>query len=185
VELAAAGAWGLQLGNEESGELLARAQAGDLPAFSSLYRQHHRRVYALCTRMSGDRALAEDLTQETFVTAWRKLGSFRGESAFSTWLHRVAVNTVLAHQRRNAGWFKRVVGGLDEFPEPELHERPDLARDLESAIAQLPERARQVFVLVDVEGLGHREAAELMGIAEGTSKAQLSRARSLLREMLA
>jgi RNA polymerase sigma-70 factor (ECF subfamily) len=164
--------------------LLARAQAGDLPAFASLYRQHHRRVYALCVRMSGDRALAEDLTQEAFVTAWRKLGSFRGEAAFSTWLHRVAVNTVLAHQRRNAGWLRRIVSGLDEVPEPELHEHPDKARDLEAAIAQLPERARQVFVLVDVEGYGHREAAELMGIAEGTSKAQLSRARALLREIL-
>lgn len=185
MELAAGGAWTLQQEDEGGRELLARAQAGDLPAFSSLYRQHHRRVYALCVRMSGDRALAEDLTQETFVTAWRKLGSFRGEAEFSTWLHRVAVNTVLGHQRRNAGWFKRIVSGLDEFPEPEFHERPDHARDLESAIAQLPERARQVFVLVDVEGYGHREAAELMGIAEGTSKAQLSRARSLLREILA
>jgi RNA polymerase sigma-70 factor (ECF subfamily) len=185
VELAADGAWGLQLGNEESRELLARAQAGDRPAFSALYRQHHRRVYALCVRMSGDRALAEDLTQETFVTAWRKLDSFRGEAAFSTWLHRVAVNTVLAHQRRNAGWLRRVVSGVEDLPEPEVHERPDEVRDLESAIAQLPERARQVFVLVDVEGLGHREAAAALGIAEGTSKAQLSRARSLLREMLA
>ena len=185
MELAAAGAWGLQLGNEEGRELLARAQAGDVPAFASLYRLHHRRIHALCVRMSGDRALAEDLTQETFVTAWRKLGSFRGEAEFSTWLHRVAVNTVLGHQRRHAGWFRRIVGGLDQAPEPELHERPDQERDLETAIARLPERARQVFVLVDVEGLGHREAADRLGIAEGTSKAQLSRARSLLREMLA
>lgn len=185
MELAAAGAWALQGEAEENRDVLARAQAGEVPAFAELFRRHHRRIYALCARMSGDRALAEDLTQETFVTAWRKLDSFRGDAEFSTWLHRVAVNTVLGHQRRNAGWLRRVVSGADALPEPELHERPDQARDLEQAISRLPERARQVFVLIDVEGLGHREAADVLGIAEGTSKAQLSRARSLLREMLA
>jgi RNA polymerase sigma-70 factor (ECF subfamily) len=182
--LAVRGALALRQELDDGRELVARAQAGDMPAFAGLHERHHRRIYALCVRMCGDRALAEDLTQEAFVTAWRKLNSFRGEAEFSTWLHRVAVNTVLAHQRRHGPWLRRIVGGLDQAPEPELHERPDQARDLESAIARLPARARQVFVLVDVEGYGHREAADLLGIAEGTSKAQLSRARSLLREML-
>lgn len=184
MDLESAGAAPAARSEADGADLLARARAGEVPAFAGLYRRHHRRVHALCARMSGDRALADDLTQETFITAWRRLDSFRGESEFSTWLHRVAVNTVLAHKRRQAPWLRRIAGDVDELPEPGMHETPDHARDLEAAIARLPPRAREVFVLVDVEGWSHRETAAQLGIAEGTSKAQLSRARELLRGML-
>ena len=150
-----------------------------------MIRRHAESVWRTCLRVTGAVHDAQDAFQATWCILLAKGRSIREMGSAAAWLHRVAVNTVLAHRRRNAGWLRRVVTGVDELPEPEVHERPDQVRDLESAIAQLPERARQVFVLVDVEGYGHREAAELMGIAEGTSKAQLSRARSLLREILA
>ncbi len=138
-------------------DLVARAQAGDQTAFRELYREHAGRVYALCLRLTGDGRDAEERTQDVFVRLWDKLSSFRGESAFSSWLHRLAVNVVL-----NEG----------------------LGIDLERAIAELPDGAREVFVLYDIEGYGHGEIAQLVGIAEGTSKAQLFRARRLLREKL-
>lgn len=165
--------------------LVRRARGGDQHAFAALYQAHYRRVYALCLRLTADVAAAEELTQEAFVRAWQKLETFRGEALFSTWLHRLTVNEVLQWQRRHRPWLKRVLPGMDEELENRAaEERTGEARDLEQAIAALPERARQVFVLVDVEGYTHEEAAELMGTAVGTSKAQLSRARSLLRGML-
>lgn len=163
--------------------LVARAQAGDQAAFADLYRGHHRKVFALCVRLSGDRSLAEELTQETFVRAWQQLRGFRGESQLSTWLHRVAVNVVLGWQRKHRIWLERRMPE-DEIPDHAVHESPGQARDLETAIAALPDRARQVFVLVDVEGHTHEETAALLGVAVGTSKAQLFRARQLLRGML-
>jgi RNA polymerase sigma-70 factor (ECF subfamily) len=165
-----------------------RAQAGDAAAFRTLYEAHVGRVYALCLRLTGDPTEAAEHTQDAFVRAWERLDSFRGESAFSTWLHRLTVNEVLASRRADGRRGARVM----------LHEAPDtLARpasatppatgtrpDLESAIAALPPGARAVFVLHDVEGYRHDEIAALQGIAEGTSKAQLHRARRLLREAL-
>lgn len=166
--------------------LVARAAAGDVAAFEELYRLNVGRVYALCLRMSGNPALAEELVQETFVRAWQKLGTFRGSSAFSTWLHRVTVNVVLGHQRSSDRREARVSGTVEEFiPDHKARgSHPGQAIDLERAISGLPEGARTVFILHDVEGCLHREIARLTGIAVGTSKAQLHRARKLLRKAL-
>src|SRR5919197_6161881 len=171
-------------------DLVARAQAGDQPAFRDLYRQHAGRVYALCLRLTGDGRDAEERTQDVFVRLWDKLRSFRGDSAFSSWLHRLAVNVVL-NERRTTGRRERrvmpmedpdvVVGAQHAAP---VHHALGLSIDLERAIAELPDGAREVFVLYDIEGYGHQEIAALVGIAEGTSKAQLFRARRLLREQL-
>jgi RNA polymerase sigma-70 factor (ECF subfamily) len=167
-------------------ELVQQAQAGDHAAFGELYRQHVGRVYALCLRLAADRGRAEELTQDVFVHAWGKLATFRGESAFSTWLHRLAVNVVLGQRRGDRRRELRVfaTGTPEALERPGRDATPALGLDLERAIARLPAGARHVFVLHDVEGYGHAEIGRLTGIAEGTSKAQLFRARRLLREML-
>jgi len=169
-----------------SDDLVARAQAGDQTAFRELYRQHAGRVYALCLRLTGDGRDAEERTQDVFVRLWDKLRSFRGDSAFSSWLHRLAVNVVLNERRTTGRRERRVM--LAEDPDTVVgaqHAAPlHLNIDLERAIAELPDGAREVFVLYDIEGYGHGEIAQLVGIAEGTSKAQLFRARRLLREKL-
>ncbi len=163
-----------------------RAQAGEVGAFEELYRQNVGRIYALCLRMAGDAAEAEELTQEAFVRAWEKLPSFGGRSAFSSWLHRLAVNVVLGRWRARGRRRERVVALADAatLSEPRHRPRPRQAVDLERAIRRLPTGARTIFVLHDVEGYRHREIAELTGLKEGTSKAQLHRARRLLREVL-
>lgn len=167
--------------------LVSRAQAGDLAAFEELYRQHVRRVYALCLRLSGDSALAEELTQEAFVRAWKKLVQFRGESAFSTWLHPLAVNVALAERRsrrsRDAHTF--LTDDAAAFERPPAGDGLEGRLDIERALASLPAGARAVFVLHDVEGYRHDEIAGMTGVTVGTSKAQLHRARRLLRERLA
>ena len=167
-------------------DLVARAQAGDQTAFRELYRQHAGRVYALCLRLTGDGRDAEERTQDVFVRLWDKLRSFRGDSAFSSWLHRLAVNVVLNERRTTGRRERRVMSAED--PDTVVgaqHAAPlHLNIDLERAIAELPDGAREVFVLYDIEGYGHGEIAQLVGIAEGTSKAQLFRARRLLREKL-
>ena len=157
------------------------------PAFHELYRAHVGRVYAVCLRLVREAREAEERTQDVFVRAWERLRSFRGESAFGSWLHRLAVNVVLEDQRKRRRREIRVL----PVDEPETLERPGaesggagLSLDLERAIAALPEGAREVFVLYDVEGYTHAEIADLTGIAEGTSKAQLFRARRLLRKAL-
>jgi RNA polymerase sigma-70 factor, ECF subfamily len=170
-------------GDDEATRLaLARAQAGDAGAFARLYRDHHRKIYALCLRLTADRGAAEELTQDTFVKAWQRLDSFRGEARFSTWLHRIAVNTAISHRRKRA-WLSLRPAFDDEVP-ADLAPPPGLMRDLDRAIARLPPRARHVFVLIDVEGFSHEEAASTLGMAVGTSKAHLHRARELLRGML-
>ena len=179
--------------------LVARAAAGDREAFEGLYRAHVGRVYALCARMSGDRATAEELTQDVFVRAWDKLALFRGESAFSTWLHRLAVNVVL-HRRKADGLRRtRFTSSDDEegtggdeaaaamastSPHRSGAAGPGDRMDLEAAIAGLPPGARRVFVHHDVEGYKHEEIAGMLGITAGGSKAQLHRARLLFREAL-
>jgi RNA polymerase sigma-70 factor (ECF subfamily) len=162
-----------------------RAQQGDAAAFGELYRTHAGRIHALCLRLEGDQTRAEELTQDVFVRAWERLSTFRGESAFGTWLHRLAVNVVLADRRSLWRRGRRLLFTGD----PAAFERPGEAvsgnaSDLEGAIAGLPPGARTVFVLHDIEGYTHDEIARLSGIAEGTSKAQLFRARRLLREAL-
>lgn len=166
-------------------ELVRRAQAGEADAFERLYREQVGRVYALCLRLSGDRAAAEELTQDVFVRLWERLRSFRGESAFSTWLHRLAANVALMAHRARGRRERRVIpvddpAAFDRGATPAAGE----ALDLERALARLPPGAREVFVLHDVEGFGHAEVGRMLGIAEGTSKAQLFRARRLLRGML-
>lgn len=167
-------------------DLVARAQFGDQAAFRDLYRQHAGRVYALCLRLTGDARDAEERTQDVFVRLWDKLRSFRGESAFSSWLHRLTVNVVL-NERRTTGRREQRVTVAEDPGSLEKHRgnpMEGLSIDLERAIAELPDGAREVFVLYDIEGYAHAEIAELVGIAEGTSKAQLFRARRLLREKL-
>mgnify|MGYP001818562441 CR=1 FL=1 len=167
-------------------DLVREAQRGDTAAFEELYRQHVSNVYGLCLRMCSNRGKAEDLTQEAFIRAWQKLGSFRRQSSFSTWLHRLAVNLVLGHLRSTGRWESRLTA-IDSLPERSdggAAARPEHAVDLERAIAQLPPQARMVFVLHDIEGYKHHEIASLCGLAVGTSKAHLHRARRQLREEL-
>ena len=171
----------------EEWTLASRAREGDLAAFEALYRKHVRRVYALCLRLSGNAALAEELTQEAFVRAWKKLAQFRGESAFSTWLHPLVVNVALAERRsrrsREAHTF--LTDDIAVYDRAALAIDPGERLDVEQAVASLPAGAGAVFVLHDVEGYRHDEIAEMTGVTVGTSKAQLHRARQLLRERLA
>ncbi|TAK40091.1 MAG: sigma-70 family RNA polymerase sigma factor [Lysobacteraceae bacterium] len=168
---------------------LARsAAAGDCTAFEALYRRHAGRVHGVIARLVGhDRARAEDLTQDAFVRAWQALPAYRFESAFSTWLHRLAVNTALMDMRARRSRVQadageeafEAIGATDSAGHVAA-----LSMDLERAVATLPPRARAVLVLYDVEGWKHEEIAEALGMAVGSSKAQLHRARGLLRERL-
>jgi RNA polymerase sigma-70 factor (ECF subfamily) len=175
-------------------EAIRQAQTGDGAAFEYLYRSHSRRVYSLCLRMIGNTAEAEELTQEAFLQVFRKINTFRGDSAFSTWLHRLAVNTVLMRLR------KKTVAAMpledssmgDEFDKQKKeYGAPDLALtgsidriQLELAIAQLPPGYKRAFVLHDVQGYEHREIAEMLGSSIGNSKSQLHKARTRLRKLL-
>jgi len=171
----------------EEGRLIRAAAGGSSVAFEELYRRHVGRVHGLCLRMTAHLETAEDCTQETFVQAWRNLARFEGRSGVATWLHRIAVNAVLAHRRRRIELL-----GQEDSAEAEAAERladdragdPSGGRDLEAAIAGLPAAARDVLVLVGVYGYTHDEAAAMLGIASGTSKAQLHRARRLLADRL-
>ncbi len=166
--------------------LVAEACRGDERAFERLYRAHVGRIHALTLRLSDDPRHAEELTQDVFVRAWERLATFRGESAFGTWLHRLAVNVVLSDRRSAWRRVRRVTpaGDLLEMDAEYRMPAPGLRLDLDAAIAGLPPGARTVFVLHDIEGYEHGEIAALTGIATGTSKAQLFRARRLLREAL-
>ena len=162
----------------------ALAAGGDVRAFERLYRGHVGRVHALARRMMGEDE-ASDLTQEVFVRAWQKLGSFRGESAFGTWLHRVAVNLILTKRASARTERERTQGGDEVFETiPARAGHHEQRMDFEAAIVHLPEGARQVFVLHDVEGYKHEEIASLLGVTSGTTKAQLHRARMILRKHL-
>ncbi len=161
---------------------IERARNGDPDAFEAVYRAHAGRVYALCLRMSADAGRAAELTQDVFVRAWEKLKTFRGDSAFSTWLHSLAVNVVLSALRTERRRSEEPLES-ESFPVP-CSPFPEDLMDLEAAIASLPPMARQVVVLHDLEGYQHDEIGKLLGIAEGTSKAHCFRARRLLRERL-
>ena len=176
-------------------EAIRLAQLGDAPAFERIYRLHSRRVYALCLRMVGNTAEAEDLTQEAFLQLFRKIATFRGESAFSTWLHRLAVNVVLMRLRKKT----LTESSLEEATEPDEESGgprkdvggPDLRLsgsidrvNLERAISQLPPGYKSVFVLHDIQGYEHNEIADIMGCSIGNSKSQLHKARTRLRELL-
>jgi RNA polymerase sigma-70 factor, ECF subfamily len=160
------------------------AAGGDRRAFERLYAAHVDRIHTLCVRMCADRSTAEELTQDVFVRAWDKLSLFRGESAFGTWLHRMAVNVVLNH-RKVAGR-ERSRSAADDAVDVVASRPLQLGdrMDLEQAVAQLPPGARRVFLLHDVEGYKHEEIAAMLGVTSGGTKAQLHRARMLLREAL-
>ena len=170
---------------------LARKSAeGDMAAFEQLYERHNRRVYTLCLRMTANTAEAEDLTQEVFIHLFRKVGSFRGESAFTTWLHRMAVNHVLMHFRKRKS-LKEQTTADGEMPEQVARGTENPARmpvldrvALDEAVAELPPGYRTVFVLHDVEGYDHEEVARILGCSSGTSKSQLHKARKKLRGLL-
>lgn len=170
----------------EDSALVRLAVAGDRAAFDALYRRHVPRVYGVCLRMVADVARAERLTQDAFVLAWRRIASFREESAFPSWLHRIAVNTVLQDARTT----RRRESRVEPTAEPArlnaagAGDEPELRIELERAVALLPPRAREVLVLHDIEGYTHAEIARVTGTAVGTTKAQLHRARQLLREIL-
>ena len=163
---------------------IRQAQESDARAFESLYRMHVDKVYGLCLRMTGNVSEAEDCTQEAFILAWNKLEKFRGDSAFSTWLHRIAVNAVLGRIRKSQREHDRIQAVADA--EPKRVETGDTGelRDLANAVNRLPEGARHVFVLYAVYGYSHEEAGKMLDIAVGTSKAQLHRARRLLVQQL-
>jgi RNA polymerase sigma-70 factor, ECF subfamily len=166
------------------GALVERARRGEVRAFERLYREHSPRVYGLCLRLTRDTAQAEDCVQETFINAWRGLERFETRSALGTWLHRIAVNVVLGKRRR----ITPPIESLDEAPEKADREwtleTPVEVEEIEDAIAGLPDGARDVLVLCALYGYSHGEAAEMLGVAEGTCKAQLHRARHLLRDRL-
>ncbi len=163
---------------------IRQAQTGDSVAFEALYRMHVDKVYGLCLRMTGNVAEAEDCTQDAFIQAWTKLNNFRGDSAFGTWLHRVAVNTVLGRMRKSRREQDRIRAVTEISDAPVAMGDSGGLRDLEQAIDELPSGARHVFVLHAVYGYSHDETGGMLGIAAGTSKAQLHRARRLLAQQL-
>ena len=179
---------------EQSGlndlELAQRSAQGDGLAFEQLYRRHFRRVYALCLRMLGEATQAEDLTQDVFINLYNKIGSFRGESAFTTWLHRMTVNQVLMHFRKRSTKSEltteegetpvQIVRGTENPNAMPVIDRISLER----AVQQLPPGYRTVFILHDVEGYEHDEIARMLGVSEGTSKSQLHKARLKLRGLI-
>ena len=176
------------LPNVGAADLVRRAQAGEEDAFDALYRAHADRVYGICLRMSGNAQEAERLAQDAFVRLWKRIGSFRGESEFSSWLYRLTVNVVLEDSRSTRRRHARV----EHVDDPAALDRGHAAEAehtesrivLEAAIARLPEGARQALVLHDIEGYKHEEIARMTGAAVGTIKAQLHRARKLLRQVL-
>lgn len=166
-------------------DVVRRAQQGDVSAFESLYRTHSVAVYALCRRMVGDDREARDLVQDVFVRAWERLTTFRGQSSLTTWLHRLGVNVVLEHLRSSKRDAARLMDGDDEtFGSRSMAGRLDAAIDLDAALVQLPNGARVVFVLHDMEGYSHDEISQMTGIAPGTARAQLWRARRALMKLL-
>jgi RNA polymerase sigma-70 factor (ECF subfamily) len=171
-------------------ELVKLAETGNIAAFEMLYERYHRRTYSLCLRMTNSQTESEDLTQEVFIQLFRKIGSFRGESAFSTWLHRLTVNQVLMHFRRRSvknektsedgEMPEQIVPGTENQKRMPVLDRIALTR----AIEQLPPGYKNAFVLHDVEGYEHEEVARILGISVGTSKSQLHKARLKLRGLL-
>jgi RNA polymerase sigma-70 factor (ECF subfamily) len=164
--------------------LIERAQRHDSAAFEALYRMHVDKIYGLCLRMTGNTAEAEDCTQDAFIQAWSKLDRFRGDSAFGTWMHRVAVNTVLGRMRKSKREHDRIQAVSDVVNTPDSIGDSGSIQDLEEAMNKLPKGARHVFVLHAVYGYSHDETGGMLGIAAGTSKAQLHRAKRLLAQQL-
>jgi RNA polymerase sigma-70 factor, ECF subfamily len=173
------------LDNDEDLQLVSRAKSGDKAAFEKLYRTNVSRIYTICLRISADRIKAEELTQDVFVKVWEKLNTFKGESKFSTWIYRIAVNTSLLELRNRKRWFARFrnFSMLLNF-DKKVSISIGNSIDLENAISFLPEKARLIFIMHDIEGYKHDEIAKILSVKTGTTKAQLHRARKLLREAL-
>lgn len=165
-------------------DVVRRAQQGDVAAFESLYRAHAPAVYALCRRMTGDEHEARELLQDVFIRTWQRLPTFRGQSTLATWMHRLAVNVVLERMRSNKRNLARFLDDGDQESLPARPASPDARVDLDAAVAKLPPGARSVFVLHDVYGYSHDEIAAMTGIAAGTARAQLFRARQALMRLL-
>ncbi len=164
--------------------LISRAQRADARAFEALYKLHIDKVYGICLRMTGNVSEAEDCAQEAFIQAWNKLDRFRGDSAFSTWLHRIAVNSVLGRMRKSKREQDRIVAVTDNAPATFVHGETGALKDISEAVDRLPQGARNVFVLHAIYGYSHDETGVMLGIAAGTSKAQLHRAKRLLAQQL-
>lgn len=173
-------------GRDDPAALAARARDGDMAAFEQLYRQHAGRVHAVCLRILADRGAAEECTQDAFLRAWDALARFRGESSFATWLTRIAINTALQRLKLERRHLRLIKPGEAELMEnhPAPDDAPEAGLDMEKLIATLPPAARAVFVLYAVEGYSHEEIAGMTGIAEGTCKAHVHRARQLLQARL-
>lgn len=171
--------------SEEESFLVSQAKEGNTESFEKLYKINLPRVYAVCLRISSDKMRAEELTQDTFVKAWENINSFRGESLFSTWIYKIAVNISLLDLRQRKRWYKRFknFSNLLNF-DKKVSISVSTSIDLDKAVSYLPEKARLVFILHDIEGYRHNEIAELLSVKSGTTKAQLHRARKLLREAL-
>jgi RNA polymerase sigma-70 factor (ECF subfamily) len=181
---------GAMPGSDDAGiidDVVRLAQQGDVPAFESIYRAHAPAVYALCRRMIGDEQQARELVQDAFVRAWERLTSFRGHSSLATWLHRLAVNVVLERLRSSKRDALRMIDDPDDatFGGRTIDGQLDARMDIDSAMAQLPAGARSVFELHDRQGYSHDEIAQMLGIAPGTARAQLFRARRALTRLLA
>lgn len=180
----------IDIGKVADLELARSAAGGDMAAFEELYKRHHRRVYSVCLRMLQNTSEAEDLTQDVFIQLYRKIGSFRGDSAFTTWLHRMTVNQVLMHFRKRTVKFEKtteegetpdqIVSGTANPHKMQIVDKIAL----DNAIEQLPEGYKNVFVLHDVEGFEHEEVARILGCSVGTSKSQLHKARLKLQKLL-
>lgn len=171
-----------QAGTADERALVLRARQNDYGAYEQLYRLHVGRVYGLCLRLCNDRETAEDLAQETFVLAWRKLAGFRGDSAFGSWLYRIATNATLSYLRKQKPFIRSL--DIDAIAAPLEQDPAGQQLSLERAIGLLPDGARAVFVLYIIEGYTHDEIARMLEIAQGSSKAQLHRARQLLKGYL-
>ena len=172
---------------QRDADLVARCRAGDMDAFEMLYNQHSARIYSLASRMAGSADEGEDLMQEIFLQAYRKIGSFKGEASIGTWLYRLGLNHCLDFVRSRQAKMNKLTETLDaetSFEPTARRETPIARMDLERAVERLPEGCREAFVLHDVEGFGHREIADLLDIAEGTSKSQVFKARAKLRAWL-
>jgi RNA polymerase sigma-70 factor (ECF subfamily) len=168
-------------------ELAARCRAGDVEAFEILYRQQAARIYTLACRIAGSPEDGEDLLQEIFLLAYRKIGTFKGDAAIGTWLYRLAMNQCLDYVRSRRAKMKKLtdtLDGNDSAQPPARRESLDTRLDLERAVERLPDGCREAFVLHDVVGLDHREVGDLLGVAEGTSKSQVFKARAKLRAFL-
>lgn len=170
-------------------DLIKAVQGGDKQAYNRLYQGYIGQVYGLCFRLTGEKMLAEDATQEVFIQLWRKIGNFKGDSKFSTWLHTVTSNITISYIRKQKGWLQKMfniedyvaMNGGSGLPEAE---ESSSSVDIESYVARLPERARLVFVLHAIEGYRHEEIATMTNMAVGSSKAQFHRAKQLLKEWM-